>query len=67
MIEWAPSFGVVGLGCALVIYLRILKKPVGTERMKEISDAIHEGAMAFIKRASVRPAMMAMASRPTAA
>lgn len=50
MIEWAPSFGVVGLGCALVIYLRILKKPVGTERMKEISDAIHEGAMAFIKR-----------------
>ena len=41
MIEWAPSFGVVGLGCALVIYLRILKKPVGTERMKEISDAIH--------------------------
>jgi len=50
MIEWAPLLGLVGLGCALFVYLRILKKPVGTEQMKEISDAIHEGAMEFLKR-----------------
>ncbi|MBS10679.1 MAG: sodium-translocating pyrophosphatase [Gemmatimonadetes bacterium] len=50
MIEWAPLLGLGGLGCALIVYLRILKKPVGTERMREISDAIHEGAMAFLKR-----------------
>ena len=50
MIEWAPLLGLAGLGCALIVYLRILKKPVGTERMREISDAIHEGAMAFLKR-----------------
>ncbi len=50
MIEWAPLLGVAGLGCALLVYLRILKQPVGAERMREISDAIHEGAMAFLKR-----------------
>ena len=50
MIEWAPFFGLVGLGCALVVYLRILKQPVGTERMREISEAIHDGAMEFLKR-----------------
>jgi K(+)-stimulated pyrophosphate-energized sodium pump len=50
MIEWAPLLGLAGLGCAFMVYLRILKLPVGTERMKEISDAIHEGAMEFLKR-----------------
>jgi K(+)-stimulated pyrophosphate-energized sodium pump len=50
MIEWAPLFGLGGLGCALLVYLRLLKQPAGTERMQEISEAIHEGAMAFLKR-----------------
>ncbi len=47
---WAPIFGVVGLLFAGLIYLNILKQPVGTDRMREISEAIHEGAMAFLKR-----------------
>ena len=50
MVEWAPIFGIIGLGCALIVYLRILKQPIGTDRMREIADAIHEGAMAFLKR-----------------
>ena len=50
MIDWAPLLGVIGLGCALVVYLRILKYPAGNERMQEIAEAIHEGAMAFLKR-----------------
>jgi len=30
--------------------MRVMKEGHGTEKMKEISDAIHEGAMAFLKR-----------------
>ena len=50
MIEWASLLGVIGLGCALAVYLRILKYPAGNEQMQEIAEAIHEGAMAFLKR-----------------
>ena len=46
MIELAQVFGIIGLGCALIVYLRILKHPVDTERMHEIAEAMHEGAMA---------------------
>ncbi|MEE2752536.1 MAG: sodium/proton-translocating pyrophosphatase, partial [Candidatus Latescibacterota bacterium] len=50
MIELAPVFGILGLGCALVVYRRIMKQPVGSKRIHEIAEAIHEGAMAFLKR-----------------
>jgi len=46
----APIFGVVGLVIAVLIYNFIKSQPVGTDKMKEIADAIHEGAMAFLKR-----------------
>jgi len=40
--------------CALIfvafLIMRVMKEGHGTEKMKEISDAIHEGAMAFLKR-----------------
>ena len=47
---FAPIFGVVGLVIAVLIYNFIKSQPVGTDKMKEIADAIHEGAMAFLKR-----------------
>lgn len=42
--------GVVALVYAYLLTKKIVKSPVGNERMKEISDAIHEGAMAFLTR-----------------
>lgn len=42
--------GVIALAFALIKAAAISKLPVGTDRMKEISDYIHEGAMAFLAR-----------------
>ena len=46
----APILGVVGFVIAIVIYNVIKAQPVGNEKMKEISEAIHAGAMAFLRR-----------------
>ena len=46
----APILGVVGLLIAYVIYAGVVKQPVGSEKMREISDQIHDGAMAFLGR-----------------
>ncbi|ADD66878.1 V-type H(+)-translocating pyrophosphatase [Denitrovibrio acetiphilus DSM 12809] len=46
----APVLGVIGLAIAYVIYMNVVKQPVGNEKMREISDAIHDGAMAFLGR-----------------
>jgi K(+)-stimulated pyrophosphate-energized sodium pump len=48
--EWAPYLSLFGLACAGLIYLYLKKQPVGTDVMRELSDAIHDGAMAFLKR-----------------
>ena len=50
MVIWPPILGVIGLLIAVLVYLYILKQPVGTDRMREISEAIQEGSMAFLKR-----------------
>ncbi len=42
--------GLVGLAVAIGIYMYISKQPVGSDLMKEIADAIHDGAMVFLKR-----------------
>ena len=47
---WAPIFGVVGFVIALVLYNIVKAQPVGDEKMHEISDDIHAGAMAFLGR-----------------
>src|SRR5690606_22064839 len=47
---WSPLLGLIGLVGALVLYLYIAKQPTGTELMRELSDRIHEGAMAFLRR-----------------
>ena len=46
----APFLGLAGLVCSLFLYVHVKKGPVGTQEMAAISEAIHEGAMAFLKR-----------------
>ena len=45
----APILGVIALIFAFTLAQKINKQEVGTDRMKEISTAIHEGALAFLK------------------
>ncbi|GAB4276630.1 MAG: sodium-translocating pyrophosphatase [Deferrisomatales bacterium] len=46
---YAPLMGVAGLIVAALIYSYIKKHSPGNERMQEIGDAIHEGAMVFLQ------------------
>ena len=46
----APIVGIVGLAFAGVIYLGITRLSPGSDRMQEIADSIHLGAMVFLKR-----------------
>jgi K(+)-stimulated pyrophosphate-energized sodium pump len=52
MEEWliAPISAVISILVALYLYYYVKKQDVGTKRMQEISDAIKEGANAFLKR-----------------
>ncbi|GAB6087457.1 sodium-translocating pyrophosphatase [Alkaliphilus crotonatoxidans] len=50
LIVLAPAVGIVALIFAYFLSAKINKVEVGTERMKEISSYIHEGAMAFLTR-----------------
>ena len=47
---FAPVLGAIGFAIALVIFAVLKKQPVGNARMREIADAIHDGAMAFLRR-----------------
>lgn len=42
--------GVMGLGFAALTYVQVVRQPAGEGIMIEISNAIHEGAMVFLKR-----------------
>jgi K(+)-stimulated pyrophosphate-energized sodium pump len=42
--------GVVGLLVAFAIYCYIKRQPSGTDLMTEIADAIHDGAMVFLRK-----------------
>ena len=48
LVIWAPIMGIVALAFAFMLAVRVTKSPAGNEKMQEISDAIHEGAMAFL-------------------
>ncbi|MFO7152316.1 MAG: sodium-translocating pyrophosphatase [Bacillota bacterium] len=50
LIVLAPVSGLLALLFAYMLTMRIVKSPAGNDRMREISDAIHEGAMAFLFR-----------------
>ena len=45
----APVAGGLGLALALVTFFQVASKPEGTDRMKEIGNEIHLGAMTFLK------------------
>ncbi len=45
----APFAGIGGLLLAYIIYRSILKVDAGSEKMQQIADLIHEGAMVFLK------------------
>lgn len=46
----APITSVIALVFASVIAYRIMKLDPGTEKMKEISEAVHHGAMTFLNK-----------------
>jgi len=45
-----PILGILGLAYAYFTYKQILAYPDGNEKMREIAEAIHHGAMVFLKR-----------------
>jgi K(+)-stimulated pyrophosphate-energized sodium pump len=42
--------GLAGLAYAAILFALVKRNPFGSDRMKEISDLIHTGAMAFLRR-----------------
>jgi len=46
----APISGLVSVVVAIYLYFYVKKQSSGTPKMKEISDAIREGAVAYLKR-----------------
>ena len=46
----APIAGIAGLLFAYYLATKVMKADPGNDRMQEIADAIHEGAMAFLSR-----------------
>ncbi|MFH1552860.1 MAG: sodium-translocating pyrophosphatase [Candidatus Omnitrophota bacterium] len=45
-----PILGVAGLLFALITFLLLLKKPEGSETMRDIAHEVHKGAMVFLSR-----------------
>ncbi|MBW6464843.1 MAG: sodium-translocating pyrophosphatase [Dethiobacteria bacterium] len=50
LIYVAPVCALAALVFALILWSKLSKADAGNDRMKEIAAAIHEGAMAFMKR-----------------
>jgi K(+)-stimulated pyrophosphate-energized sodium pump len=54
-----PAMGVLGLICALIIYVLMTRYSEGGEKIRKIADAIHEGAMVFMHREYMMLALFA--------
>ncbi|MBI2654427.1 sodium-translocating pyrophosphatase [Candidatus Woesearchaeota archaeon] len=50
MLQFIISISILSLLVALFLAFYILKKPAGTAKMQEISEAIHKGALIFLKK-----------------
>ena len=48
--EWSAILGVLGLGGALALYLYVKRQDTGTDLMRDLSEQIYAGAMAFLRR-----------------
>ena len=46
----APISGIASIIVAIYLYFHVKRQSAGTPKMKEISDAIREGAVAYLKR-----------------
>ena len=49
-VQLAPVLGALGLVMALLMYRYVKAQPAGSAAMLEISDQIHTGAMAFLRK-----------------
>lgn len=47
---YAPYLGILGLIIAYLIYGYVKRQPNGSQLMQELEEAIHTGAMAFLKK-----------------
>ena len=54
-----PLMGVLGLLCALIIFILMTRHERGAEAIRKIADAIHEGAMVFLHREYLMLALFA--------
>ena len=45
-----PILGVVGIVVAFIIYVLVLRYPAGEDKVRDISEKIHRGAMVFMRR-----------------
>ncbi|MBW2984943.1 sodium-translocating pyrophosphatase [Candidatus Woesearchaeota archaeon] len=50
MLTYILIISLIALGFAIYTAVKIMKKPEGTDKMKEISSAIKQGAMAFLNK-----------------
>ncbi|OIO71126.1 MAG: sodium-translocating pyrophosphatase [Zetaproteobacteria bacterium CG_4_9_14_3_um_filter_49_83] len=51
VLTWIPALlGIVGLFAAFMLYRIVLRYPAGSGKVAEIGEAIHLGAMVFLKR-----------------
>ncbi|MDH7512599.1 MAG: sodium-translocating pyrophosphatase [Clostridiales bacterium] len=50
IIPYSFVFGILGLFFALFLFYRVRKYPKGNPLMEEIAEAVHSGAMVFLKR-----------------
>ncbi len=49
-ISWSLIAGILGMLFAGYLFMRVVKAPAGTEKMKEIAGLIYDGAMAYLNR-----------------
>lgn len=50
LIPYSFILGILGLAFALSLYFAVKKYPQGSQAMKDIAEAIHSGAMVFLRR-----------------
>ncbi|PIE34134.1 sodium-translocating pyrophosphatase [candidate division KSB3 bacterium] len=50
LVAWSPFLGILGLLFAGWLFMYVRRQPVGTPKMEEIANMIHEGAMVFLYR-----------------
>jgi len=50
LVNWSWALGIAGLAFSGLLYWSVVKSPQGNDKMKGISEQIHAGAMAFLRR-----------------